>query len=45
MLSLRSWEPIYGVDVLAKAFSQAVIEEPALRLLLLGDGSQAPKIR
>jgi glycosyltransferase involved in cell wall biosynthesis len=45
ILSLRSWEPIYGVDVLAKAFSQAVLEEPSLRLILLGNGSQAQEIR
>lgn len=41
ILSLRSWEPIYGVDILAKAFVQAVREEPSLRLILLGSGSQA----
>jgi L-malate glycosyltransferase len=39
LLSLRSWELIYGVDVLIKGFAQAVQQEPSLRLLLLGDGS------
>jgi len=41
ILSLRSWEPIYGVDVLVDAFSLAVKEQPDLRLLLLGNGSIA----
>ncbi len=45
LLSLRSWEPIYGVDLLVKAFAQAAGQEPRLRLLLLGDGSQAERIR
>jgi glycosyltransferase involved in cell wall biosynthesis len=39
-LSLRSWEKIYGVDVLLKAFISASKEIPQLRLILLGDGSQ-----
>ncbi len=45
LLCLRSWEPNYGVDVLARAFARAVEENPQLRLILLGDGSQGPKIR
>jgi len=45
LLSLRSWEPIYGVDVILRAFTHAVRQIPELRLLLLGDGSLAPKIR
>lgn len=45
LLSLRSWEPIYGIDVLIKAFAQAARELPQLRLLLLGGGSQAAQIR
>lgn len=44
LLSLRSWEPIYGVDVVVKAFAQAAAREPRLRLLLLGNGSQAKMI-
>ena len=43
-LSLRSWEPVYGVDVVVRAFARAVGEMADLRLLLLGGGSQAPKI-
>ncbi len=45
ILTLRSWEPIYGVDVLVKGFILAARENPALRLLLLGGGSQAAQIR
>jgi glycosyltransferase involved in cell wall biosynthesis len=44
-LSLRSWEPVYGVDVVVNAFARAVAEEPRLRLLLLGGGSLAGKIQ
>ena len=42
ILHNRSWEPIYGVDVMARAFVQAARQEPRLRLMLLGGGSQAP---
>jgi glycosyltransferase involved in cell wall biosynthesis len=44
LLSLRSWEPIYGVDVLARAFVRAARVIPELRLILLGGGSQAAVI-
>ncbi len=45
VLSLRSMEPIYGVDMIARAFSLAVKENSSIRLLLLGGGSQEEKIR
>lgn len=45
VLSLRSWEPLYGVDVVVKAFCQAAEREPRLRLMLLGGGSQAGVLR
>ncbi|MBI9043067.1 MAG: glycosyltransferase [Anaerolineaceae bacterium] len=45
VLSLRSWEPVYGVDVLVKAFVLAAKEDPTLRLILLGGGSQAGLLR
>ena len=45
LLCLRSWEPNYGVDVLARAFAWASKENPRLRLILLGDGSESAKIR
>ena len=45
LLSTRNWEPIYGVDLIAKAFVQAAQQRPELRLILLGDGSQAGLLR
>jgi len=45
VLSLRSWEPLYGVDVLAKGFARAALQEPNLRLLLLSGGSQEALVR
>jgi L-malate glycosyltransferase len=45
LLSLRSWEPIYGVEVLARAFMRAARKEPRLRLMLMSSGSQAPLVR
>lgn len=41
LLSTRSWEPIYGVDIIARAFVEATRERDDLRLLLLSGGSQA----
>jgi L-malate glycosyltransferase len=45
LLSTRSWEPIYRVDLMVKAFSWAARHFPELRLLLLGNGSQESLIR
>ncbi len=45
VLHTRSWEPIYGVDVVARAFVQAARREPRLRLLMVGDGSQGDVVR
>jgi glycosyltransferase involved in cell wall biosynthesis len=45
LLSLRSWEPIYGVDVVVRAFAMCAQEMPDLRLVLLGGGSQASWIQ
>jgi len=41
----RSWEPRYGVDVLAKAFVKVAQQRDDISLLLLGGGSQAQSIR
>jgi glycosyltransferase involved in cell wall biosynthesis len=41
----RTWESIYGVDVLAKAFVKVANENPNVDLILLGGGSQGGKIR
>lgn len=45
LLSTRAWEPIYGVDVIARAFVQAARQNPNLRLVMLGNGSQATLLR
>jgi glycosyltransferase involved in cell wall biosynthesis len=44
MLSTRSWELIYGVDILAEAFVLAARQHPELRLLMLGNGSLAARL-
>jgi L-malate glycosyltransferase len=44
VLCLRAWEPLYGVDVVARAFVRAANTRPDLRLLLAGDGSQREEI-
>lgn len=41
----RTWESIYGVDVLAKAFVKVAAADPNVNLILLGGGSQGAKIR
>lgn len=45
LLSTRGWEPIYGVDVIAEAFVLAARQRPELRLVMLGNGSQAGMLR
>lgn len=45
LLSTRGWEPIYGVDVIARAFVRASRQCPELRLVMLGNGSQAAELR
>ncbi len=40
----RSWEPQYGVDIVARAFVKASALNSNLRLLLLGSGTQKAKI-
>jgi glycosyltransferase involved in cell wall biosynthesis len=45
LLSTRSWEPIYGVDTLVRAFLRAASEGPSLRLLMLGNGSRKQQIK
>jgi glycosyltransferase involved in cell wall biosynthesis len=39
VLSTRSWEPIYGVDVIVEAFILASRKVPSLRLVMLEEGS------
>jgi L-malate glycosyltransferase len=45
LLSTRGWEPIYGVEVIARAFVQAARQIPELQLIMLGNGSQAATLR
>lgn len=45
VLSTRTWEPIYGVDLALEAFSRAHARERSLRLVLLGSGSQESSIK
>ena len=41
----RTWESIYGVDVLARAFVKVAETNPNVNLILLGGGSQGARIR
>jgi len=45
ILCNRTWAPLYGVDLLAKAFAEAVKKNPDIRLLLIGNGPQVDEIR
>ena len=45
LLSTRSWSEIYGVEDLAHAFVQVSRQHPEIRLLMLGNGPLAPKLR
>ncbi len=45
LLSTRSWEPVYGVDIIARAFTRLAKEHPEIRLIMLGNGSQAGALR
>ncbi len=45
ILSTRAWEPIYGVDIIARAFVNAARERPEIRLVMLGHGSLAASLR
>jgi len=44
-IATRSWEPVYAVDVLVRAFAMVRQRHPSARLILLGDGSLEHKIR
>ena len=44
LLSNRSWERLYGVEIVAKAFVAAAQSKTDLRLILLGSGSQKKEI-
>ena len=44
-ISTRSWEPLYDIGLLLEAFDRAYMENDRLRLLLLGGGSAAGRVR
>jgi glycosyltransferase involved in cell wall biosynthesis len=44
LLSTRSWEEIYGIEEISRAFVQASQQRPDLRLIMLGNGSKAKQI-
>ena len=44
-ISTRSWEPLYDIEVLLRAFHGAYQQNQRLRLLLLGGGSMANRVR
>ncbi len=44
LISTRGWERLYGIDVLLAGFARAASRHPALRLLMLGDGSLRPQV-
>ena len=47
LLSTRNWEPIYGVDVLARGFARAAqqLEPGKVQLVMLANGSLAAALR
>jgi glycosyltransferase involved in cell wall biosynthesis len=45
LLSARGWEPVYGVDIIVRAFILAIQRIPDLRLVMLGNGSQKPWVQ
>ncbi len=45
IVSTRTWESPYQVSVLLRAFRRLHTHRPDLRLLLVGDGAQADRIR
>ena len=44
VLSTRSWETIYGIEVVLSAFQKAHAQESRMRLVLLGSGSLSAQI-
>jgi glycosyltransferase involved in cell wall biosynthesis len=45
LLSTRSWEPLYGTEVLVRGFAAAAKREDRLRLIMLGSGSLKQEVR
>lgn len=45
VITTRSLEPIYGVEVFLDAARRVIEEAPATRILMVGDGSLEPEVR
>ncbi len=45
LLHVRSWEPLYGGEMVLRAFLRAAAKRPNLRLLMPGTGSLAPRLK
>jgi len=45
VITTRSLEPIYGVEVFLEAAARVIEKEPSARFLMLGDGSLRPKVQ
>ncbi len=45
VLSTRSWEEMYDVELVVRATAELATLDPRVRLVLAGDGSLAPRIR
>jgi len=45
ILAIRSWEPIYGVNIAIGAFEHAARKVPSATLVLAGDGSEADAVK
>jgi glycosyltransferase involved in cell wall biosynthesis len=44
IISIRSWEKIYGIDTLLSAFAKAYQTHSDLRMIMLGAGSLKPEV-
>lgn len=45
LISIRSWEPVYGIECLIRGFIEAAGELPQIRMVMLGNGQLADWIR
>jgi glycosyltransferase involved in cell wall biosynthesis len=45
LISIRAWEPRYGILTVLDGFRRALSDNPHLRLLLLGDGSMREQVQ
>ena len=45
VISTRSFEPVYGIEVFLKAAKRVIEKNPEVRFLMLGDGSMRPQVQ